>query len=207
MRTMDQLQAVSSIAVAISSIITGLISLVLPGGSSTPTPGTSSHRWRNAIIASVTTLVFGGIIVGILSYFQVPPFQTRSIDIKGGLGERGCVTDLSGSARVPSGEDAWIFLQNDIGDYTVQGIGGARPIVTGKASQDWTLPGVSVSDKFYPNARYSVVGIIVPLAESAVLRQKLGDGSRPLHADQFPQDALFTERKIIKLVSPAGCTG
>ncbi len=56
------------------------------------------------------------------------------------------------------GEDAWVLLlNNETGQFYVQGPKGG-PVVSGEADEDWTLP-VTVSDKYYANASYSVLGI------------------------------------------------
>lgn len=202
---MEQLQVVAIIATAIATIITSLVSLVRPNNGNSPAGGQQGpwNRWIYAIAAGAAAFVLSGVVFVALMLTHVGPFETRSIAITGGIGETSCLTELSGRARVPAGEDAWIFLQTEEGFYYVQG-SGARPVVSGKADQDWKLPGVIVSDKFYENAPYGVIGIIIPFAESAVLQQRLAPGE-PLHPDQFPRDALATERQVIRLTSSTGC--
>ncbi len=110
---------------------------------------------------------------------------------------------LNGTAKVPTGEDAWVLLFDDSsGHFYVQGP-ASGPVVQGGQEKSWTLP-VIVSDQFHDTKpTYSALALIVPFNESARLQAQLKD--QPLPPEAIPEKILDVTRQRVTLDSSVYC--
>lgn len=195
---MDSLAIVASISTAVASIVASVVTAFAATSASV------QIRLRRAAVVLLAAIAASALVFIGLFATHVGPFETRSISITSGVGNTGCFTDLSGDAKVPAGEDAWILLESDdTGKFYIQGPPGLHAIVSGEANRHWTLPGVEISDKFYANAGYEVLGLIVTFVDSARLQAMPAD--QPLSAAAFPKNILASTRAHITLSSTRDC--
>ena len=204
---MDQAQTIAGIAAGIAGAIASLASIfaVVRNG----TPGSTRRAFGLGVASTLAGVLAAAVVLGLLFQLGVGIFQERDVDITAGGGSTGCIDDVAGTATVPENEDAWVILKNEQGNFWVQNDG--QPVLSGGEKGDWELPGVIISDKFYKDAYYQLISVVIPVEESARIqrafteleRKKMTDKSLP--PDKYPSTVLKQSTVGVRLTSRLGC--